>query len=116
METYFYPNSYSLEWKFYSTKDGRTVNWETTGPQNIIPAPNPVVRINPEFSPNEIKHVDYEAEGASVVVNRVVTRDGKILFVDKFVTQYQPWADVCEYGPGTKDPEKRLKKQGLCQR
>ncbi len=116
METYFNPIGYSLTWKFYSTKDGRTVNWETTGPQNIIPAPKPVVRINPEFSEGEIKHVDYAAEGASVVVNRVVTRDGKILFADKFFTQYQPWADVCEYGPGTKDPEKKLKKQGLCQR
>jgi vancomycin resistance protein YoaR len=116
METYFGPNSYSLTWKFYSTKDGRTVNWETTGPQNIVPAPDPVIQINPEFSEGEIKHVDYAAQGADVVVNRIVMRDGKILFADKFVTQYQPWADVCEYGPGTKNPEKQLKKKGLCQR
>jgi vancomycin resistance protein YoaR len=117
METYFGPNSYSLTWKFYSTKDGRTVNWETTGPQNVVAAPKPVVQINPEFSPGEIKHVDYAAQGADVVVNRIVMRDGKILFADKFVTQYQPWADVCEYGPGTKDKElkNKLKKNGWCQ-
>jgi vancomycin resistance protein YoaR len=115
METYYNPNSYSLTWKLYSTKDGRAVNDDRSGPQNIVAAPKPVIQINPEFSPGEIKHVDYAAEGADVVVNRVVTRDGKILFADKFSTQYEPWADVCEYGPGTKNPEKLLKKMGLCQ-
>jgi len=115
METYFNPNSYSLTWKLYSTKDGRAVNWETTGPQNIVAALKPVIQINPEFSSGQIKHVDYAAEGADVTVSRIVTRDGKILFADKFFTQYEPWADVCEYGPGTKNPEKLLKKMGLCQ-
>lgn len=117
METYFNPNSYSLTWKLYSTKDGRTVNWDTTGPQNIVPAPKPVIQENPAFSPGEVKHVDYAAQGASVTVTRVVTRDGKILFADKFFTQYQPWADVCEYGPGTKekDLKNKLKKNSWCQ-
>ncbi len=59
--------------------------------------------------------MDYAAQGANVTVNRVVTRDGKILFADDFSTQYEPWADVCEYGPKTKNPEKQLKKMGLCQ-
>ncbi len=115
METYFSPTSYSLTWKFYSTPDGRTVQWETTGPTNVVPAPKPVIQLNPEFSQDEIKHVDYAAEGADVTLNRTVLRDGKILFADKFFTQYQPWADVCEYGPGTKDPEKLFKKKGWCQ-
>ena len=63
-----------------------------------------------------MRHVDYAAQGADVTVNRIVTRDGKILFVDKFVTQYQPWADVCEYGPGTKNLNKQLQKLGACTR
>ncbi len=115
METYFNPTDYSLTWKLYSTKDGRTVDWNTTGPQNIVPAPKPVVRENPDFKEGEVKHVDYAAPGADVTVNRIVMRDGKILFVDKFVTQYQPWADVCEYGPGTKNINKQLKNLGICQ-
>jgi vancomycin resistance protein YoaR len=115
METYFSPTSYSLTWKFYSTPDGRSVQWETTGPTNVVPAPKPVIQLNPEFSQDEIRHVDYAAEGADVTLNRTVLRDGKILFVDKFFTQYQPWADVCEYGPGTKEPEKLFKKKGWCQ-
>ncbi len=115
METYFNPVDYSLTWKLYSTKDGRTVDWQTTGPTNPVPALAPVIRENPDLKEGEIKHVDYAAQGADVTVNRIVTRDGKILFVDKFVTQYQPWADVCEYGPGTKNLEKQLRKLTYCQ-
>lgn len=118
METYFNPASYSLTWKLYSTKDGRTVNWDTTGPQNVVPALKPVIQKNPDLSAGQVKHVDYAAEGADVTVTRVVTRDGKILFADKFFTQYQPWADVCEYGPGTKDKDlnKKLKANDWCQK
>ncbi len=116
MDTFFDAKTRSLTWKFYSTSDGRQVQWDTTGPINIVPAPPPVVTFNPELGPDEqLKHIDYAADGADVTINRVVTRDGKIWFVDKFVTQYQPWAEACEYGPDIKDPEKSLKKKGWCQ-
>jgi hypothetical protein len=45
----------------------------------------------------------------------MVMRDGKIWFVDKFVTQYEPWAEACEYGTTIKDPDKALKKRDWCQ-
>ena len=117
MQTKFNAASYSLTWNLYSTKDGRTVNWDTSGPQNIVPALPPVIQTNPDLSAGQVKHVDYAAEGADVTVTRVVTRDGKILFADKFFTQYQPWADVCEYGPGTKDKDlkNQLQKHLWCQ-
>jgi len=41
METYM--GSGSLTWKFYSTKDGRTVDWTTTGPTNVVSAPPSLV-------------------------------------------------------------------------
>lgn len=116
METIFDAASSSLTWNLYSTSDGRTVIPETTGPINIVPAPDPVITLNPDLAPDEIKHVDYPADGADVTVNRTVMRDGKILFVDKFVTQYQPWAEACEYGSGIKDIEKSLKKKDWCQK
>jgi vancomycin resistance protein YoaR len=116
MDTFFDRATYSLTWKFYSTSDGRTVQWDTTGPTNIVPAPPPVVTFNPDLGPDEqLKHVDYAADGADVTISRQVMRDGKIAFVDKFVTQYQPWAEACQYGPDIKDPEKSLKKKGWCQ-
>jgi vancomycin resistance protein YoaR len=36
METYVNPAARTLTWKFYSAPDGRTVSWDTTGPQNIV--------------------------------------------------------------------------------
>ena len=116
METYFDGPGRSLTWKFYSTPDGRTVAYETSGPTNVTPAPPPVIQLNPEFKEGEAKQVDWAADGADIQVNRIVyDKDGKIHFVDKFQTHYEPWRAVCEYGPGIDDPEKTFKKKGLCQ-
>lgn len=103
METYM--GSYSLTWKFYSTSDGRTVDWETTGPTDIIPAPDPLYRENPDLDKGEIKQVDYAADGAKIYVTRTVRRDNTILFSDSFYTQFQPWQAIYEYGPGTDIPD-----------
>ncbi len=115
MEVYFNGPGRSLTWKFYSTSDGRTVTYDTTGPLNIIPAPEPIIQVNEELKEGETKQVDWAAEGADITINRIVMRDGKIYFADKFQTHYEPWRAVCEYGPGTEEPEKLLKKRNLCQ-
>jgi vancomycin resistance protein YoaR len=115
METYFNPQSYSLTWKFYSTSDGRSVTYTNSGPLNVVPAPDPVIQFNADFQEGEFRQTDYAAEGADVTIERTVMRDAKILFVDKFVTHYEPWRAVCEYGPGVDDPEKIAKRRGLCQ-
>ncbi|MBN1147027.1 MAG: VanW family protein [Anaerolineales bacterium] len=104
METYFNPNSRSLTWKFYSTKDGRSIEWETTGPQNVVEPPDPVYEENPELSTGEIKQVDWAAEGADVTIIRTVYRAGQALFTDSFITHYLPWGDIFQYGPGTEIP------------
>jgi vancomycin resistance protein YoaR len=111
METYFNPTSRSLTWKFYSTSDGRTVQWETTGPENIVEPPDPVYEENPELEKGEIEQVDWAAEGADVTVTRIVYRDGQVYFSDSFSTYYLPWGDVFQYGPGTKLPKKNKKQQ-----
>lgn len=116
METYYDAQKASLTWNLYSTPDGRTVQWETTGPVNIVPAPEPTITQNPEIGPEEIRRIDYAADGADVTINRMVLQDGKIRFVDKFLTYYQPWAEACEYGSAIEDPSKVLKKKGWCQK
>jgi hypothetical protein len=68
-----------------------------------------------DLSKGEIKQVDWAADGADVSVTRTVTRDGQVIHNDQFDTHYEPWQAVCQFGPGTKDPEKQAKKQGLCQ-
>lgn len=107
-------SGYSLTWKLYSTYDGRTVQWDTTGPQNIVAAPEPLFEVNPDLNPGQITQTDYAANGADVTVDRTVYRDGAVYLQDQYRTQYQPWQAICEYAPGMPDPEKVAKRQGLC--
>lgn len=104
METYVSPSNSSITWKFYSTSDGRRVEWNTTGPVNIVPAPKPEYRENPDLPSGTIKQIDYKADGAEVTINRTVYRNGEVYLQDTFYTHYQPWGDVFEYGPGTEIP------------
>ena len=112
METYM--GSASLTWKFYSTSDGRTVTWDTTGVTNVVSAPPTAYEENPELKKNEMKQVDWAANGADVNVTRTVMRDGAVLFQDQFTTHYEPWQAICQYGPDSKNPEKLADEKNLC--
>ena len=103
METYVYPGSSAITWKFYSTRDGRSVQWETTGPINAVEAPKALYRENSDLEQGVIKQVDWAAEGADVSVQRTVYKNNAIYFQDTFFTRYQPWQAIYEYGPGTPD-------------
>ena len=102
METYVNADARTLTWKFYSTSDGRSVDWDTTGPTHVVEAPPPLYEENPDLAKGEIKQTDWEAQGADVTVRRTVTRDGVVLYEDTFFTHYLPWRAVYQYGPGTK--------------
>jgi vancomycin resistance protein YoaR len=109
METYVDPATRAFNWRFYSTSDGRQVDWHTSGLQNVKEPPKPVYEENSDLAKGEVKQVDWEVEGADVTVTRTVTRDGKVLYDDTFSTHYMPWRAVYEYGPGTKGmpPDKK---------
>jgi len=104
METYVNTATSTLTWNFYSTSDGRKVKWETTGLTNIVKAPDPVYRENPDLPKDKIKQIDYAVEGADVTVTRTVTRNGQTIIKDTVRTHYVPWPDQFEYGPGTEIP------------
>ena len=114
METYVNVAARTLTWKIYSTDDGRSVTWETTGPMHTVPAPEPIFEENPELDANEIKQVDYAAEGADVTVTRTVWKDGLVYFTDRFQTHYEPWAAICQFGPGSDSPKKLARKNNVC--
>ena len=114
METYVDVNARTLTWKFYSTKDGRTVDWSTTGPSNVVSAPPPRFEENPELRKNQIKQVDWAANGADVTVTRTVWKDGAVWIQDQFTTHYEPWQAICQYGPDSRNPEKLAKENNLC--
>lgn len=101
METYVNAAARTITWKFYSTHDGRTVTWQTSGLQNIVEPEEPIYEENPELAPGEIKQVDWEVEGADVTVTRTVTRNGEVLYQDTFNTHYMPWRAIYQYGPGS---------------
>lgn len=118
METYVYEGYRQLLWRFYSTSDGRTVDWNTTGLKNKKDPPDPIYEEKPDLAKGEIKQVDWAVEGGTVTITRDVYRDGQKLWQDIFKTKYQPWAAVCQYGPGTKnfppenpDPDDPCKKK-----
>lgn len=102
METYVNAPNRTLTWKFYGTPDGRTVQWESTGLQNITDPPEPLYIENEELKKGEIEQVDWAVKGADVTVTRHVYRSDQKMWTDIFETHYAPWRDVCEYGPGTK--------------
>jgi vancomycin resistance protein YoaR len=112
METYVNQAARTLTWKFYSTSDGRTVEWHTTGLKNKVDPPDPLYVENPDLAKGEIVQVDWAVEGADVTITRSVNRNGETLFKDTFTTHYMPWRAVHEYGPGTKGmPPKEEKKK-----
>lgn len=97
METY--PTDTSLTWKFYSTSDGREVDWWTTGITNIQEPPDPVYREDPTMAAGTVKQVDWAVMGADVEVNRVVTVNGETR-PDTIRTWYVAWPAKYTYGPG----------------
>jgi vancomycin resistance protein YoaR len=112
METSF-TNS-SLTWKFYSTSDGRSVTINTTGPQNIVPAPPPSFVKTPDLT-EKMKQTDWAVNGADVTVTRTVMMNGAVYFQDNFKSHYEPWQAVCEYSPKVQDPAAEAKHEGKCQ-
>jgi vancomycin resistance protein YoaR len=106
METYVNPSASTITWKFYSTSDNRRVEWNSTGPTNVVKAPEPLYRENSDLPSGTIKQVDWAADGADVRVNRTVYRNDTVHLQDTIYTHYQPWQDVYEYGPGTELPNR----------
>lgn len=103
LETYIYGSQ--LLWKFYSTNDGRSVNWTTSGPRNVVEAPEPLYKENKELEKGKIKQVDFEVDGMDVTVTRTVSREGQTIHEDVYRTHYLPWRAIYEYGPGTELPD-----------
>jgi len=105
METYFNRDESSLTWKFYSTDDGRRVEWHNLGLRNVVPAPDPLYQETTDLPPGVCKQIDYAADGADVTVTRLVyDAQGNVLFNDNIQTHYQAWQAVYQYGAGTENP------------
>jgi len=100
METDVDRASGRITWRFYSTSDGRTVDW-TRNVANRVDPPAPRWVENADLAPDEWKQVDWAVEGADAYVTRTVTRGGQIINSENINTHYVAWAAMCQYSPST---------------
>ncbi len=84
----------SLRFNLYGTSDGRKVSISRPVITNETPAPPPLYQDDPTLPKGDVKQVDFAASGADVYFTREVSKNGKILIYDKFVSNYQPWQAV----------------------
>jgi vancomycin resistance protein YoaR len=91
----------SLTFYFYGTKDGRTVTMTTPVVTNQSPPPPTLYQDDPTLPKGQTKQTDFAAWGADVVFTRTVTKNGKNIIFDKFVSNYRPWQ--ASYLVGTKE-------------
>jgi vancomycin resistance protein YoaR len=105
IETYILPSAGTVQFKFYSADDGRKVKVSPAEIRNEIPAPKDLYELDPKLKKDEIRQIDYSADGADTSVTRKVEKDGKTLFENTIKTHYLPWQAVFQYGPDSKLPE-----------
>ncbi len=102
IENYYSESNSSLTFKFYSTSLGRLVEKSEPAIANVVPAKPDIWEVNDELEPGEIEQVDWAVEGADVSVERnVFNAGGDLIRQDIFVSNYIPWQNIYQYGPGT---------------
>lgn len=90
----------SLSYYLYGVKDGRTVSMTTPVVSNVTPAPPDLYQDDPTLPSGTIKQTDFAAAGAHVSFSRTVTKNGKEIIADTFVSNYQPWQAIYLRGTG----------------
>lgn len=107
MENYYSAEEESLTMKLYTTSLGRHVEKANPIIEDVQPARTPdLYEYNEDLDPQEIKLVDYAAEGAKVTINRTVYNAEGLVMEDRdFVSNYIPWRNVHQYGDEAIIPE-----------
>jgi vancomycin resistance protein YoaR len=85
----------------YGTSDGRSVALTQPIITNRVPPPPDLYQDDPTLPKGTIRQVDFKAEGARVSFTRTVTRDGKKIISENFISNYAPWQSI--FLRGTKE-------------
>lgn len=85
----------------YGASDGRVVSISQPIITNRIPAPADLYQDDPTLPKGAVKQVDFKAEGSKVTFTREVTKNGKRIIFDNFISNYAPWQSV--FLRGTKE-------------
>ena len=94
IQSVFDPQAERLTFNFYGTKDGRNVTINQPVILSQTPAPPPLYQDDPNLPIGQIQQTDFAADGANVYFTRTVSKNGKIILSDKFVSNYKPWQAV----------------------
>lgn len=101
VQTIIDPVAQRLSFFLYGTYDGRIVNISKPTVSKLIPPPPDEYQDDPTLPKGTIQQVDFAAYGAHASFTREVTRDGKVLLADNFLSDYQPWQAI--FLRGTKE-------------
>ncbi len=94
------PEAGTLTFTIYGADDGRKVTVEGPFVSHIVPHGPPIYEEDPTLPRGKIVQVEWAVDGADVVVQRKVEKDGQILYTDRVFTRYQPWRAVFKVGTG----------------
>ncbi|PIY93829.1 MAG: hypothetical protein COY68_04695 [Candidatus Levybacteria bacterium CG_4_10_14_0_8_um_filter_35_23] len=101
IQSFVDPSILRLTFVLYGTLDGRQVNMTKPIILSQTPPPPAIYQDDPTLTKGEIKQVDFAAWGANVYFTRQVTKNGKEIISDKFVSNYRAWQDI--FLKGTKE-------------
>lgn len=101
VQTQIDPDVLRLTVFFYGTLDGRIVALTQPVITNITPAPPDLYQDDPSLPKGVVKQIDFSAEGSTASFSRDVTKIGKKIISETFVSNYAPWQSV--YLRGTKE-------------
>jgi len=105
IENYYSEANSSLTFKFYSTGLDRVIVKDGPSIANVVPAKPDIWELNEDLEADEIEQVDWAVEGAEVTVGRsVFNAEGDLIRQDAFTSNYVPWQNIYQYGPGTIPP------------
>lgn len=94
VQTFVDPNTLHLIFTLYGKKDGRETVVTTPVILSTAPAPEPSYQDDPTLPKGVVNQVDFAAPGATVVFNRTVKKDGKVVIDEKYTSRYTPWRAV----------------------
>lgn len=101
IQTLIDSESQQLSIFLYGASDGRSVTLTQPVIVNRTPPPPDLYQDDPTLPKGVVKQVDFKAEGAKVSFTREVTKNGKKIISENFVSNYAPWQSV--FLRGTKE-------------
>ncbi len=88
-----------ITFNIYGTGDGRTSQMTTPEIYDVTDPPPDIYIDDPSLAPGEVKQIDHAHQGAKASFTYTVSRDGKVINKQTFVSSYVPWAAKFLKGP-----------------